>query len=335
MALKWQIERAVFRDVRGDPSRAWMLDVPPLAANDRLVMCALLSRADVDTATINDEHTPSLSELAELTGLDRSTVRRSLNRLEAAKWVVRDRPDPVDARSKGARTCYRLALPPKIEKPVEDDEVGADSPQGRGTTPPPKRSKVGAPRPQGRGTQPPLVGAQRPQGRGHVPPIPLPTPVTTKSRPKHTSAHEPEQPTQQPNPTPTRTPGLAPALASSTRAAALVGAADELVDEYAATFRNPVPRKTRGQLLIQIDTLITEGFSCDQIRAGLALLRQRPRLGPGVLPNLVHEAINTAGQGRRPAPNSTFARSGDALAASRARLTGARPDLVILEGELA
>ena len=191
---KWAIERAVFRDHRGETSRAWIREIPALPASARLVMSALLSRADAENGSIGEEHTPSLTELAELTGLDRSTIRRNLNLLEKQNWVVRHRPDPTDARSKSARTWYQLGVPGRDAVPLADAGVGASRPQGdepgrgtvplgRGTTPPVEPGEVEAPRPQSGGTTPLPVGAPRPWGRGTTPPIPLFTPETTKDTP--------------------------------------------------------------------------------------------------------------------------------------------------------
>jgi len=124
-----------------------------LPAPSRLLMLTLADVAEVGTAEIPEQHTPSLSVLADETGLDRSTVRRHLASLEAAGWLVRLRPDPAAARSLGERTRYRLTVP----------SVGT----GRNILPPP----VEAEPPQGRGTVPPEVGAENTTGRGTVPPI--------------------------------------------------------------------------------------------------------------------------------------------------------------------
>jgi hypothetical protein len=81
-----------------------------LPAPARLVMLTLLVRADYKSGTVPAEHTPSLTELATLTDLGRSTVARVLGILEAAGWVDRDRPDIAAARSEGAKTGYRLKI---------------------------------------------------------------------------------------------------------------------------------------------------------------------------------------------------------------------------------
>ncbi len=95
---KWDVARA--------------LKASDLPAPAKLIMWDLLDSADADTAVISGQFTPSLTDLARTTGLGRSTVARELNRLERAGWVLRDRPDPVKARTEFARTGYGLAVPP-------------------------------------------------------------------------------------------------------------------------------------------------------------------------------------------------------------------------------
>ena len=93
--LKWRVNNAVTRST-----------LPPHA---RLVMFVLSNRADTRTAVIPDEHTPSLSDLADESGLGLATVKRHLNILEADGWVQRDRPTDEE-RVRGVRTRYRLAI---------------------------------------------------------------------------------------------------------------------------------------------------------------------------------------------------------------------------------
>ena len=94
MSDRWAVERAVLGS--------------DLASTGRLVMLALLAFTDNGTAEVSREYGPSLTGLAEATALDRATIARTLNVLEVAGWVKRDRPDPYAARSQGARTAYSL-----------------------------------------------------------------------------------------------------------------------------------------------------------------------------------------------------------------------------------
>lgn len=93
--LKWRVNRAVKRSTLPPPSR--------------LVMFVLSDRADSKTAVIPEEHTPSQTELAEETGLGIATVKRHLDALTAAGWIVREIPNER-ARARGEKTRYRLAI---------------------------------------------------------------------------------------------------------------------------------------------------------------------------------------------------------------------------------
>jgi hypothetical protein len=102
--------------------------LPKLA---RLLMFVLLTHADNDTAEIRERSSPSLTDLARETGMNRSTVVRTLRRLDVAGWVVRTAP-PIAESRKGARTRYRMAIP--VGAP-ETQQVGADDAQlGAGDT---------------------------------------------------------------------------------------------------------------------------------------------------------------------------------------------------------
>jgi DNA-binding transcriptional ArsR family regulator len=141
-------------------------DLPPLS---RLLALTLATWADVKTGVIAARHTPSLSTLEEGTGMDRSTVRRHLNKLEAAGWVKRARPTVEAARSKKARTRYRLLIPKGMSVPdMGGDELEAENTEPRGTQPLAAET-LGAQDPQPRGTQPLELGAENPISRGTVP----------------------------------------------------------------------------------------------------------------------------------------------------------------------
>lgn len=134
--MRWRVTKAVRRSA--------------LAAPARLVMLTLADVAEVGTAEIPARHTPSLRVLAEETGLNESTVKRHLNDLEVAGWVVRSRPSQEDARLYGARTCYRLAIPggahsapdgaEEAQEGAEEAASMAHSEPTRGRTPRPKET---------------------------------------------------------------------------------------------------------------------------------------------------------------------------------------------------
>ena len=73
-------------------------------------------------------------------------------------------------------------------------------------------------------------------------------------------------------------------------AASISGTA--LLDEHLACFKHKPPRDVIRRTGEQIDLLLDEPeIAIEDIRAGLARLRTKPNLGPGVLPNLVNEII--------------------------------------------
>lgn len=124
---KWDVARA--------------LKAADLPAPAKLIMWDLLDSADADTAEIPEKFTPSLNDLVRTTGLSKSTVKRELNVLERGGWVVRDRPDPVKARTEFARTGYRLTVPPPRPtvdpgpgaRPTVDPDLGPEGDEARPT----------------------------------------------------------------------------------------------------------------------------------------------------------------------------------------------------------
>lgn len=91
MTTRWEVEKAVLYS--------------QLEPSARLLMLALLAKADNDSAAIPPEHTPSLTTIQEMTGLARSAVAEWLTALEQAGWIIRTKPPK---RSKADRTQYAL-----------------------------------------------------------------------------------------------------------------------------------------------------------------------------------------------------------------------------------
>lgn len=142
-----------------------------LPSPSRHIALTLATWADISTGVIPDQYQPSLSTLETATGLDRKTIRRHLDTLEATGWVERNRPDPAKARAEGARTCYMMHIPPGAEgRGREPLAVGAQSPYSM--------ANVGAESPQAGGREPLPVGAESPGGRGREP---LKNPKSPKS----------------------------------------------------------------------------------------------------------------------------------------------------------
>ena len=66
--------------------------------------------------------------------------------------------------------------------------------------------------------------------------------------------------------------------------------ANSLLDEHRRLTRPPLPRDLARKTGEQIDSLLGDSeIGPDEIREALARLRAKPKLGPGVLPSLVHE----------------------------------------------
>jgi hypothetical protein len=65
---------------------------------------------------------------------------------------------------------------------------------------------------------------------------------------------------------------------------------NSLLDEHRRLVRPPLPRDVARKTGEQIDSLLGDPeINPDEVRGGLALLRAKPGLGPGILPSLVHE----------------------------------------------
>lgn len=149
MTSRWDVERALL-----------VSDLPSPA---RLLLLVLLVHANAQTADTG-KYSPSLTKLGEETGLDRSTVRRHLDRLEREGWVIRHRPPVALARSQKARTRYVLRDPARGTVPPENAGLGAESPQPRGTVPP----ELGAENTTSRGTVPPRTDLDQRQTSSQV-----------------------------------------------------------------------------------------------------------------------------------------------------------------------
>jgi hypothetical protein len=66
--------------------------------------------------------------------------------------------------------------------------------------------------------------------------------------------------------------------------------ANSLLDEHRRLTRPPLPRDVARKTGEQIDSLLGDSeIDPDEIREALTRLRAKPKLGPGVLPSLVHE----------------------------------------------
>ena len=118
---RWEFERAVLAS-----------DLAPPA---RLILLALAVLADWPGGVVPARFSPSLTTLAELTGLSRRAVADHLGQIERTAerdgWVVRARPTKENARSKKERTRYRLTIPASAPRAPElVQEVHSSSASG-------------------------------------------------------------------------------------------------------------------------------------------------------------------------------------------------------------
>jgi hypothetical protein len=67
---------------------------------------------------------------------------------------------------------------------------------------------------------------------------------------------------------------------------------NRLLDEHIKAMRNKPPRDVAQKTGTAIDKLVTEGIEPRWIAAGLALMREKPQLGPPLLASLVNQAMN-------------------------------------------
>lgn len=91
-----------------------------LLTSDRIIVMVFVDLAELesdgDMWMVPEHRTPSLTELAEWTGLGRTTVAARLNALEGTGWVKRARPATADALGRGERTAYWIAIGESVER---------------------------------------------------------------------------------------------------------------------------------------------------------------------------------------------------------------------------
>lgn len=130
MATRWEVEKALLKS-----------QLPSLA---RLLLLALLSKAAASDAAIPSDHTPSLGEIASMTGMSKSSVAEWLAVLEPAGWVTRVKPE---GSGRYDRTQYRMGA---------GAEVAAL---------PKRESRKPKPKPEKKDASSPLSGHLNPEGQ--------------------------------------------------------------------------------------------------------------------------------------------------------------------------
>ncbi|MFF3063018.1 helix-turn-helix domain-containing protein [Oerskovia sp. NPDC057915] len=164
MTARFEWERALLKSTL--PSQA------------RLVALTLATSADPDM-TIPERFSPSLTTLAERTGLSRSSVAKYLNTLEREGWVTRDRPTVAAARTRHERTGYGMHLP------LGAPEHGASAPDGLGV-----READQASAPDGLDLVRATDQASAPDGLNHLSPSPSSTGAKSPRFPRQCQRHQ-------------------------------------------------------------------------------------------------------------------------------------------------
>lgn len=146
-------------------------------------MFVLSDLADAVTLVIPEDRNPSLSELADQTGLGTATVKRHLTLLEEGGWVVRDRPTVVAARTEHARTGYQITqgLGSERAMPLAQSDPSPNGHNG-----------------QSMAQSEPRHGSERAKGLAQSEPVPY-SPDTTQMNSNSSSA-KPTKATPKPEP---------------------------------------------------------------------------------------------------------------------------------------
>jgi hypothetical protein len=85
-------------------------DLPGAARHLMLTLCLRLGGHRAHTGQLG-EYSPSLSELARITGWKLTAVKKYLGELERLGWLIRDQPPVKLQRSEKARTKYTVRIP--------------------------------------------------------------------------------------------------------------------------------------------------------------------------------------------------------------------------------
>jgi hypothetical protein len=103
-------------------------DLPPVARHLILTLCGRLSGRGMHTGQLG-EYSPSLSELARLTGWKPTPVKKYLGELDRLGWLIRDQPPVERQRSEKAKTKYTVCIPGEppdlsaLSRPLHDLEA--------------------------------------------------------------------------------------------------------------------------------------------------------------------------------------------------------------------
>lgn len=109
----------LMRAVRGS-------SLPP---TDRHILMTLISLADPESGIIPERFQPSFSDLAQFTGLGRSTVGRRLPFVEEAGWIKRTAPSLIAAWKDKEKNSYLLQIPAQGGHDETEEGGGRTSPR--------------------------------------------------------------------------------------------------------------------------------------------------------------------------------------------------------------
>lgn len=316
-------------------------DLPSLS---RLLALTIATWADVRTGIIPDRRQPSLTVLEETTGMVRASVRTHLTKLETGGWLKRDRPSVAAARTKKARTHYRLLVPVAVEP---DDlgpfDLGQEMPSpGAGDAPDPTElgqemppvgagdaldeEGLGQEMPQPRAGAALELGQEMPPSRAGAAPNSSLGPVSDEV--PFGGEADASGPAATPPPGDTGdAPGddvidVEPEAEAEADDSEPPVTAQTIVGEWLERCTERPPTRVIGQLSKEIRILLDEDhIHPDWIRRGIARWMQKG-LHPSTLASVVHEVMNATGpagtpRGQQPAGESVFDRA-RARAAARA-----------------
>lgn len=301
MVTRWDVERAVLHS---------QLDPPA-----RLLVLALLTKANNDTAVIPPEHSPSLTTIQGMTGLSRSAVAEWLDALEIAGWVKRIRPSRPN---RGDRTQYALTVGESVaqKRPRPSRKRATAVGASEGSTEvvrttdhqTPENDQFGSPHHGlGEGVPSPHHGLALVRQADH--PSPHHGPATTKSSPTESSTHQhppsvveaatPDGLFQLPDPPPPDS-NEKPVDNAGTILAAFL--------DYCTEHGVKIPKQIRGQYAKRIKEALDDEFTARQVKQALAaMFDERVTSRPSLLPNKLVELQTGPERPRRYRPAAVTA----------------------------
>lgn len=98
-----------------------------------------------------------------------------------------------------------------------------------------------------------------------------------------------------------------------------------LLDEHLTHYDHRPPTDVIRRTGDKIDALLGDGFSADQIRSGLELMRARGK-GPGLLPDILNEAVNPGRSSRASPPKDHRQQAREGIFERSARRIAAREE---------